>query len=169
MNASNLSQPSRLFRSLTKRGLILVVALAVLAQLVVLAWYRGLIPCFEGQERACLRDALNLWVLPSGLTITASGIDDSSIRRYAFDAEVELPPHAVAMMLSGRPFTSESCITRKVGPLSRTIPLYPGFMATESYSWHHLPPSSQRSEPELTCKIHFNATRDRAFIQSVAE
>ena len=89
MNASNLSQPSRLFRSLTKRGLILVVALAVLAQLVVLAWYRGLIPCFEGQERACLRDALNLWVLPSGLTITASGIDDSSIRRYAFDAEVE--------------------------------------------------------------------------------
>lgn len=151
-----------------KRGLILVVALGLLAQIIAAAWYRGLIPCFEGEERACLRDALNLWTLPPGLTIIASGIDDSSIRRYAFDAEIEVPPQAVAKLLSGRTFTIEGQVPRKVG-CHRTIPLYPGFLATESYSWHHLPPSIRRDESELACTIHFNATRDRALVQFTAE
>lgn len=170
MNASNFSQPSRLFRRITKRGLILVAALGLLAQIIAFAWYRGFIPCFGGEERACLRDALNVWALPSGLTIIASGIDDSSIRRYAFDAEIEFPPQAMAGLLRGRIFTREgwSGGTKSIG-CSRTILHYQGFPATEGYSWQSLPGSTPWDRPTLTCTIYLNSTHDRALVQFVAE
>ena len=152
------------------RGFILVVALGLLAQIVVVAWYRGFIPCFSGEERACLRDALKVWTLPPELTIITSGIDDSSIRRYAFDAEVELPPQAMMNLLKGRAFTKDPWTggIRSIG-CSRTILHYRGFPATGSYSWQSVPGSVQCDESAFTCMVFLNSTHDRALVQFVAE
>lgn len=148
----------------------LLIALGVLVLILSGAWYRGFIPCFSGEERACLRDSLNLGALPSSLTIIASGIDDSSNRRYAFDAEVSISPSSAEKLLSGRSFNNERW-TREMRTIgcSRTIYPYRGFPATECHSWHRTREPADGDLSDLTCTVYFNSAHDRALVQFVAE
>ncbi len=133
-------------------------------------WYRGFIPICDAEDRARLRDSLNLWVLPSGTEIIRSGFDDNSNRFYAFDAEISIRPASAEQLLSGRPFGGR----RETHPLTligciRTIYPYRGFSATESYWWQHVPDFVDGEEPIVGCCVYFNSTRDRAFVHYTSE
>ena len=148
---------------------LLLIVLGLGLVLIGFAWYRGFIPIPGAEDRARLRDALNLNALPSGVTINACGADQRTTR-YGFDADLSLSPTIFQKLLSGRsfsrlPWTEEGQVIRS----SRTIDGHDSFITAEKWAWTMDPQNLQCGDLFMECTVSFNATHDRAFIQFSSE
>lgn len=85
-----------------KRKLLAGVAIAVVA----FAWYLGLVPLFDGSERAELRHALGVRILPSSVKILTASTD--AWTDYIFRAEFSVSPADFEKLLRVRPYEKMS-------------------------------------------------------------
>ncbi len=131
------------------------------------AWYHGFVPVANGPDRARLRHALNLSLLPSGVSITAAGHE--SWTDYIFEAEVTIPPEQITGLLAGRKFGREEIVEGRQTTDAARIDGYKGFTFAEHWSWGDRSGVARPGDYGSACAVWINAAHDRAFVRYTAD
>ncbi len=131
------------------------------------AWYHGLVPVADGPDRAHLRHALNLSLLPTGVSTTAAGHE--SWTDYIFEAEITIPPEQITGLLAGRKFAREEIIEGRQTTDSTRIDGYTGFTLAEHWSWADRSTVTRPGDYGSACQIWINSAHDRVFIRYTAD
>lgn len=131
------------------------------------AWYRGFVPVADGPDRARLRFALNLPLLPRGVSISAAGYE--SWTDYIFEAEVSLHPEQVASLMRGRTFRQQELIRPNDLTDAARIDGYTGFAIAEHWSWEDRSTALRPGDMGSACDIWWNAAHNRAFVRYTAD
>ena len=97
------------------------------------AWYYGFVPVADGPDRARLRHALNLTLLPASVSITAAGHE--SWTDYIFEAEIRLNPDQATDLMRGRAFRKQGSFLAGGVTAAVRISGYTGFEIDEHWSW----------------------------------
>lgn len=150
-----------------KRRRFFAGLLALLTSCASLAWYYGFLPFLGGPERAGVRHALNLYMLPIGTTINASGVE--SWTDYIFEADLSVSPQRFESFLTGRHFKRHDLASHSEPTTAYRIDNYQGFPATESWSWSYRPKDLKEGDYGSRCTIYTNAQHDRIFILYTAD
>jgi hypothetical protein len=131
------------------------------------AWCRGFIPIADGPYKARLRHALNLPILPSSVSITATGHE--SWTDYLLFVEVSIEPKRLPELLRGRDFVRQEL--RRPDEVTETsyIQGYKGFSIAEHWRWQDPSTASEHDTFGRYCDVWVNAAHDRVFIEYVAD
>lgn len=131
------------------------------------AWYHGYIPIADGPYKARLRRALNLPILPSGVSITAAGHE--SWTDYLLFIEVSIEPNQVPELLRGREFIRKELVRPDEVTETTYIEGYKGFTIAEHWRWIDPITVSGNGTFGRFCDVSVNAAHNRVFIEYVVE
>ncbi|MBX7212046.1 MAG: hypothetical protein K1X78_27315 [Verrucomicrobiaceae bacterium] len=152
---------SKKFRYLRVCGALFVTAF------MGYAWYHGFVPVADGPDRARLRHALNLPLLPTGVSITAAGHE--SWTDYVFQAEITVPSEKITELLAGRKFGREEIVEGHQKTYAARIDGYNGFTFAEHWSWADRSGVTGHGVYGTDCDVWINSARDRAFVRYSAD
>ena len=145
------------------RGCLFTAFVAVIVAFVW-AWYSGLIPIGDSQARAGLRHAVDLRMLPSGVTVNSSGVE--SWADYIFEVDISIDPASFEELLEGRDFiVSKHLMYGMQSTEAYRIPGYSGFEVSEVWHWEDVPEDAPEGGIGTRCTIYTNSERNRAFVR----
>ena len=145
-----------------KRRSYLVGLFIVALLFILLAWYMGLVPVFNGPARAGVRHALGFRFLPWSVTVNAASTD--AWTDYVFRGDISIHPADFEKLLAARNYEMQPFQPSEESLSESVDGRHPGFHVAETWVCSYSPPPSRLDDHGTTITLETNAERNRVFI-----